>query len=697
MTYRRKQHLAAIPLLLVFALYGPAVGQDSAPQIVLTDDRTEYDLRTHLEVLNAEGNVWTIDEVTTPPLSDAFQYVRHPRPSGPNVTWVRFRVTNTTSAVRDWILEFSRPGGRHALYFRDTSGQRMTYHVGGHGLSFNSRPLKRRTLAIPLSLLPGETRTYHMSIRIGGGWIPLTFWETEAFAKYDQLAGMLLGIYIGILLALAFYNTAMFFSLRDEAYAWYVAFVLLSVIFAALYFGIAKQYFWPDAAWTWGTFHVFFVVNGLLFACVARFVQVFLNTKALAPIGHRLLGILIGCSLLIAVGMPFGTPVNTIGRSLLAFYPIVGLLSPILIFVLGVSIWRRGYRPARYFLVAWSAMLVGWAMAFTRDLGILPFNTLTMNAFFVGSGIEGILLSFALGDRINTLRREREEQEATAREAERVSRETREQSERKSAFLASMAHELRTPLNAIKGFNNLVLRRSAGVLPDRQKDNLQKVDRASDHLLAMINDLLDLSKIEAGRMDVNVSTFDVRLVILSATDVVSPLVQEGVELRTDIPEDIGQANTDQQRLQQMLINLLSNAVKFTESGEVIVCARLAPLVTFRPSAETLGDTVRERSASADGPQPTAVSPSATELIITVSDTGKGIPADELATLFDEYRQVEGQSESTVQKGTGLGLSISKRFAELLGGTIDVESEIGQGSTFTISIPAVYEQIAEPDT
>ncbi len=116
----------------------------------------------------------------------------------------------------------------------------------------------------------------------------------------------------------------------------------------------------------------------------------------------------------------------------------------------------------------------------------------------------------------------------------------------------------------------------------------------------------------------------------------------------------GEANTDKARLQQMVINLLSNAIKFTDSGSVTV-----------------------KAATEDG-----------QLVIAVSDTGKGILADELPTIFDEYRQAEG-SESTVQKGTGLGLSITKKFAELLGGSIGVESEIGKGSTFTIRVPAVY--------
>ena len=152
-------------------------------------------------------------------------------------------------------------------------------------------------------------------------------------------------------------------------------------------------------------------------------------------------------------------------------------------------------------------------------------------------------------------------------------REIQEQTERKSAFLASMSHELRTPMNAIKGFTSLVLRREGDKLTERGQGNLQKATQASDHLLAMINDLLDLSKIEAGRMDVNATTFDVKELITSSCDTVSPLIQEGVELRQDVADDIGEANTDKARVQQMVINLLSNAIKFTDSGTVTVTAQ----------------------------------------------------------------------------------------------------------------------------
>jgi signal transduction histidine kinase len=255
---------------------------------------------------------------------------------------------------------------------------------------------------------------------------------------------------------------------------------------------------------------------------------------------------------------------------------------------------------------------------------------------------------------------------------EHANAEIQQQSERKSSFLASMSHELRTPMNAIKGFTSLVLRRSGDLLPERQKENLVKVIQASDHLLGMINDLLDLSKIEAGRMDVNPTQFRIEDLIVACVSTVSPLVKEGVRLIYEC-DDIGDAHTDEARVRQMVINLLSNAIKFTDIGEVKVTA-------------TSQEPVIPKSGGGLGTWD--LRPATEMLEISVSDTGKGIPEGELGTVFDEYRQVKG-SESSVQKGTGLGLSITKRFAELLGGSIGVVSEVGKGSMFTVRIPVVY--------
>jgi signal transduction histidine kinase len=252
-----------------------------------------------------------------------------------------------------------------------------------------------------------------------------------------------------------------------------------------------------------------------------------------------------------------------------------------------------------------------------------------------------------------------------------------EATQRKSRFLASMSHELRTPMNAIMGFTNLVLRRRSENLTERQRDNLVKVRQSADDLLDLINDLLDLSKIEAGRMEVRKVRFEVRGLIASCCETVGLLVKPGVSLVSEIADDVGTAETDEAKVRQIIINLLSNALKFTEKGEVKVrVASLRSRVESRGFSPELA--TRDQGPGAEGDR---------VMEIAVSDTGIGIPAEAMDCIFEEFRQVEGESRR--EKGTGLGLSITKKLTELLGGTIGVESEAGKGSTFTVRLPITY--------
>jgi PAS domain S-box-containing protein len=225
----------------------------------------------------------------------------------------------------------------------------------------------------------------------------------------------------------------------------------------------------------------------------------------------------------------------------------------------------------------------------------------------------------------------------------------------KSAFLANMSHELRTPLNAIVGFTRLVKRRSKDILPQKQLDNLDKVLVSADHLLRLINDVLDLSKIEAGRTEVQPVTFKVEPLVDACLQTVRPLVKsERLRLVKEIEPDLPTLFTDQDKVRQILINLLSNALKFTEEGTVTV------------TAQRLGEM----------------------LLLAVADTGIGIPEEASDSIFEAFQQLD---DSTTRKygGTGLGLSISRHLARLLGGDITVESTVGVGSTFTVTLPVRY--------
>jgi signal transduction histidine kinase/HAMP domain-containing protein len=238
------------------------------------------------------------------------------------------------------------------------------------------------------------------------------------------------------------------------------------------------------------------------------------------------------------------------------------------------------------------------------------------------------------------------------REIEEKSRQLEVANRHKSDFLANVSHDLRTPLNSIIGFTRIVLRRTGDQIADLQKENLQKVLISSEHLLKLINGLLDLAKIEAGKMEIIAETVRVEDIVSMATATVEPLLKDGrVRFVKDIHPDLPPLNTDRDKLKQILLNLLSNAAKFTEKGEIKVAA-------WQENGNVK---------------------------LIVSDTGIGMKKEALDHIFEEFRQAE-KTTASKYGGTGLGLAIVKKFTNLMGGNIGVESEVGKGSKFTITIP-----------
>jgi signal transduction histidine kinase len=237
-------------------------------------------------------------------------------------------------------------------------------------------------------------------------------------------------------------------------------------------------------------------------------------------------------------------------------------------------------------------------------------------------------------------------------EIEDKSRQLEAASQHKSEFLANMSHELRTPLNAVIGFSEVLSERMFGELNEKQEEYLKDIHASGQHLLSLINDILDLSKIEAGRMELEVSDFDLPMAIDNAMTLIRErAARRSIALHTTVDERLGQMHGDERKIRQILLNLLSNAIKFTpEGGRIDVHA-------------TVVDGMAE---------------------VSVTDTGVGIAPEDQAAVFEEFRQV-GTADKKVE-GTGLGLALSRKFIELHGGRIWVKSQLGTGSTFTFAIP-----------
>jgi signal transduction histidine kinase len=281
-------------------------------------------------------------------------------------------------------------------------------------------------------------------------------------------------------------------------------------------------------------------------------------------------------------------------------------------------------------------------------VGVLSVQSCTQEGIFDQDDVH-LLSTIAanVGTAINNARLYQEAQKSRA-DAEQANNA-------KSAFLANMSHELRTPLNAIIGFTRIVKRKGEEVLPEKQIENLDKVLVSAENLLGLINSVLDIAKIEAGLMDVMASNFRIRALIDLCANTAQPLLQSGVSLEKQVDERLEIIHSDQDKIRQIVLNLLSNASKFTQHGKI-------SLTAMRDGEENLR--------------------------ISVADTGIGISAEALPRIFKEFEQAD---TTTTRKygGTGLGLTISRNLARLLGGDLTAESILGEGSTFTLTIPIQY--------
>jgi signal transduction histidine kinase len=314
---------------------------------------------------------------------------------------------------------------------------------------------------------------------------------------------------------------------------------------------------------------------------------------------------------------------------------------------------KRGFVTSQFvvFGVALAAVLVALLLGYTISLSLIgPVEKMNQRFHEIGQGDFAGRVDVPnrdeMGDLANALN-------DMSTELGRLYRQIQAASRHKSEFLANMSHELRTPLNAIIGFSQVLDEQIFGELNEKQAEYINDIHESGAHLLSLINDILDLSKVEAGRMELDLKKFDVRLALDNALTLVKERsLRHGISLEVDLGSGLGTIVADERKLKQIMLNLLTNAIKFTPQGGSITVA-------------------------ANGAE--------NRLQIAISDTGVGISPEDQKMIFEEFRQVS-EKDGQAREGTGLGLTLTKKFVEMHGGEISVESEVGKGSNFRFFLP-----------
>lgn len=305
------------------------------------------------------------------------------------------------------------------------------------------------------------------------------------------------------------------------------------------------------------------------------------------------------------------------------------------------------------------------------------------------TGLVGWILSLAtvLGLAL-LLRHERRQARSLverSKELERLSSELLRVNRMKSEFLANVSHELRTPLNAIVGFVDLLREGVYGELAPRQVKPVERIEASANHLRHLVDQVLDLAKMAAGRLEIHTETIDLRPFVLDVASEIESLVSEkGLSLSLVMGAALPRIRTDPTHLRQILMNLLGNAVKYTNEGGIVIRTRLV---------DSLPDSGQPTNNQSPAVERTA-HPATHWIGIQVIDTGIGIDPADQTRIFEEFEQIDaGPRGNSAERGTGLGLPISRRLAALIGGIVELESELGKGSTFTLWLPVDPEESA----
>lgn len=499
-----------------------------------------------------------------------------------------------------------------------------------------NRPIPYKNFTFPISV---ETSNEQILLLKINNRFPMKllfyFWEPEKFKEKQSNRLIFMSLYFGAILIMALYNLVIFFYVRDFTYLTYVAFIAVFSFIMGVEKGIFTQYLWPNHPDI--DFHVYLstITIGCALASLfnIHFLSLPTHSRKLARFFH-----------IIVYGWALMSIITMIAPQSWVLLMVLCLVIPTAIsfFTGGILMVRKGVPAAIYYMIAWCILIVTVIYHCFVSLGLLPLHAFSLSFLPFGHLIETTLLSLGLAHRIKVLGEEKQSIIA--------------QSQAKNEFLATMSHEIRTPMNGILGMAQLL---ECTPLNQQQKNYLNTILGSGRTLLTILNDILDFSKIEANKLELEHISFNFRRLIDDTASIFALKALEknifyNCHIAPDVPIKI---SGDPARIQQILTNFLSNAFKFTSDGRVVIYVSC------------------DKNHS--------------QLKITVQDTGIGIPPEKIQHVFTRFIQVDS-SIGRRFGGTGLGLSISQRLIEMMGGQIGVESELGKGSTFWITLPIVDE-------
>ncbi|AIS19407.1 histidine kinase [Pseudomonas rhizosphaerae] len=570
-----------------------------------------------------------------------------------SVFWLRIDlryVPRTDRARHSWLLELAYPPMDHLeLYLADAAGQYRLAQRTGDALPYASRQIKQNNYLFDIPFQPDEAKTVYLRLHSQGSvQAPVSLWSANAYLEAQPSRLYVLGLIYGVLLGMLVYNLFIFLSVRDRSYLYYIFYIASFGLYQVSVNGAGVEYFWPDNPWWANAATPFFIGAAGFFGC--QFSRSFLQTASHSRWMDRLL-----IGLMAYGGVVMVLSLSTSYALALRLATLLALCFTVVIFTAGILAWWRGMRLARYFIIAWTAFLLGGIVNTLMVLGHLPNVFITMYASQLGSALEVGLLSLALADRINVLR---DKQAQTLKQAglklEQANLELAASNRLKDEFLATVTHELRTPMNGVIGSLELMQTVPMGLELTQYQHTAAGSAR---NMMRMVDDILILTELQAGRLYPRNEPFSLQALLDSLQMQLSGQAHDkglafAVERAAGLPDRL---QGDSKKLALCLGCLIDNGIKFTREGSVKV----------RVSG---GESVDGRL----------------QITFKVSDSGIGFSHRDEETLYQRFYQLDG-SITREYGGLGIGLAICRQLAELVGGQLHHQSEPGRGSCFELSV------------
>lgn len=688
--------------------------------IIFNNEKTIQSIGNSIYLLKDESNTLSFKKVIN---SSEFEKSKDNVPNlgiSTNTFWIRFTVKNEL-ANRRILLQLQYPILDEVVIYSPIGNNKFDSIVAGELLPFHERKINNQNHLFYLDISKGEASTYYMKVK-SGEQIQLPLLIGAQQPVYEDLIqkDLVFGLYIGIILVMAIYNLFVYFTVRDKSYLYYVSYIVFVGLTQAVLQGYGFKYLWPNS--TWLVLQSTFLIPVLNGWTAIAFVKHFLNTKETYPLGNKILnGIFIfyvACFVLSIMGEFY------YAQNLVQLTAMIGSLLTIYI---AYKIGKQGYRPANYFLVAWTIFLLSVVVFVLRNFNMLPYNNLTFYALQIGSALEVTLLSFALADKINIYRKEKEESQLEAlrisQENERIIREQNVMLEVKveerthelnlsnielntaltdlknaqtqlvdaekmaslGQLTAGIAHEINNPINFV----------SSNIKPLRRDiEDIQSLIKKFEEVIASQNiedRFTEVNKFKK-ELDYDYLTHEIDVLLKGMADGAGRTVEivKGLKSFSRLDEsDLKYANINE-GIDSTLIILSS-----TFRGKINIVKELGIIPEIECFAGKLNQVfmnIINNAAQAvlaihsnddEGKVIIRTQSNGDSVSVHIIDNGTGMTEDVRSKIFDPFFTTKKAGE-----GTGLGLSIVYSIIELHKGAIEVKSELGVGTEFIITLPLI---------